>query len=110
MNWGERGHPDNVSHGQVYGRQTNNRADLSAAEHAIQTARDRGYDQVTVRTNSDYVIKGHTEWMGNWQDNGWKKANGGEVKNQDLFKSLDKASKDIQVNYEKVGNRGGQKK
>ena len=49
VSWGQN-HPDNVYNARTSGRQTNNRAHIQAAEHAIQQAKARGESSVTVGT------------------------------------------------------------
>ena len=49
---------------------TNNRMELQAAIAAL-TELTRPC-QVTVTTDSQYLVKGCTEWVYSWQKNGWK--------------------------------------
>ena len=44
---------------------------------------------VILVTDSQYVMKGITEWMVNWKKRGWKTAAKEPVKNADLWKQLD---------------------
>jgi ribonuclease HI len=39
--------------------------------------------------DSEYVRKGLVEWIPNWKKRGWKKADGGEVLNQDIWEKLE---------------------
>ena len=61
-NYWDDNHPDNVSEPH-YGRQTNNSAEIEAATRAIETARDRGYDNVTVRTDSQFLTNAVNDWI-----------------------------------------------
>jgi ribonuclease HI len=47
---------------------------------------------VTVRTDSQYVQRGVTEWLEGWKANSWKKGSKGNrpVLNQELWVALDK--------------------
>ena len=46
---------------------------------------------ITLYTDSRYVMDGITQWLPNWKKNGWKTANKkGDVKNSDLWQELDK--------------------
>lgn len=68
---------------------TNNRMELTAAIKALQalpTPRE-----VSLTTDSEYVMKGINEWMVNWKKRGWKTAKKEPVKNVDLWKALDEA-------------------
>ncbi len=65
---------------------TNNRMELMAAIEALKNiSKD---EEVELRTDSKYVIKGITEWIENWKINGWKTANKKPVENQDLWERL----------------------
>jgi ribonuclease HI len=46
---------------------------------------------VQIVTDSEYVHKGITEWLGNWKRRGWQTADRKPVKNQDLWKALDES-------------------
>lgn len=99
------GHYDNVSAPLSGGRQTNNRAEIRAAETAVKQARANGQDSVTIGTNSDYLYNSTTKWMGNWQSNGWKTSKGGDVKNREDFTRLNEASKGMNVQYERTAGQ-----
>ncbi len=84
---------------------TNNRMELMAAICALMAlalpicalmALKRECE-VVLTTDSQYVMKGITEWMPNWKKRGWKTATKEPVKNADLWKLLDE-----QVNRHKV--------
>ncbi len=64
---------------------TNNKMELTAAIRALEAAQDK---KLTIYTDSEYVAKGMTEWIGNWQKKGWKTANKKPVLNQDLWQKL----------------------
>lgn len=74
---------------EIYGGEhetTNNRMELTAVIEGLK-ALTRPCN-VQVHTDSQYVMKGITEWLPNWQKRGWKTAGGSAVKNQDLWKAL----------------------
>jgi ribonuclease HI len=66
---------------------TNNRMELMAAIMGL-TALKRP-SVATVQTDSQYVIKGITEWLPSWKARGWRTADRKPVKNQDLWERLD---------------------
>jgi ribonuclease HI len=66
---------------------TNNRMELTAAIMGL-TALKRP-TVATVQTDSQYVIKGITEWLPSWKARGWRTADRKPVKNQDLWERLD---------------------
>lgn len=43
---------------------------------------------VTIKTDSQYVKKGITEWIENWQKNNWKNANKKPVLNKELWQQF----------------------
>ena len=68
---------------------TNNRMELTAAIRAAEIGVELGGD-ILIRSDSQYIVKGVTDWMYRWQRSGWRKK-GKEsppVKNQDLWKLL----------------------
>jgi len=95
--WGD-GNEDNLSE-PLDGRQTNNRAEINAVKRAIEQAKKRGYGEVTVRTDSKFLLQSVTDWMKKWKRNGWKKADGSDVINREDFEELDEAMRGIKVNF-----------
>jgi ribonuclease HI len=65
---------------------TNNRMELTAAARALQSL-TRPCD-VVVHTDSQYVVKGITEWIHGWRRKGWKNSQGKPVENRDLWEEL----------------------
>jgi ribonuclease HI len=78
---------------------TNNRMELMACIEALKSV-DSG-DQIILYSDSQYVIKGMTEWIDGWQRKGWKNSQKKAVVNRDLWEMLLKASfgKKIQWKY-----------
>lgn len=66
---------------------TNNRMELTAAIRALEELKRAC--QVTLVTDSEYVMKGIQQWMPNWKKRGWKTAAKEPVKNADLWQALD---------------------
>ncbi len=67
---------------------TNNRMELTAVIKAL-SALTRPCE-VLIHTDSQYVMKGMMEWIDGWKAKGWKTAAKQPVKNDDLWKTLDK--------------------
>jgi ribonuclease HI len=84
---------------------TNNRMELTAAIMALEELK-RGC-QVRLTTDSQYVMKGITEWLPNWRRRGWKTADKKPVKNADLWQRLDEACKRHQVEWAWVRGHNG---
>ncbi|XP_040286922.1 ribonuclease H1-like isoform X1 [Bufo bufo] len=103
--WGPN-HPLNVSE-RLYGRQTNQRAEIEAASRAVEQARDHNVTRLNVCTDSEYTIKGMTEWVPRWKKNNWMTLYGEEVVNKEEFESLDNLCKELDVQWTQVqGHRG----
>ena len=68
---------------------TNNRMEMMAVLVALNTlSRPCAID---LYTDSQYVMKGVTEWLRGWKARGWKTADKKPVKNEDLWRALDEA-------------------
>jgi ribonuclease HI len=67
---------------------TNNRMELLAAIRGLEALKKPG-TRARVFTDSQYVIKGISEWLAGWKKRGWKTADKKPVKNQDLWEQLD---------------------
>jgi ribonuclease HI len=67
---------------------TNNKMELTAAIVGVSAALDVGARQVTVISDSEYLVKGMTRWLAGWQAKGWKTAEGQPVKNRELWERL----------------------
>lgn len=44
---------------------------------------------LVIKSDSEYLIKGVTEWMPKWKSNGWKNCKGQPVANDKLWRSMD---------------------
>lgn len=84
---------------------TNNQMELSGAIEALRLTPLGSTVQVT--TDSQYVIKGITEWMPGWLRRGWKSSTGGDVKNKDLWVLLDAEVRLRQVEWAWVRGHTG---
>lgn len=67
---------------------SNNLAELMAARLATDKAIDLAPKKLLIRTDSEYLIKGSTDWSHSWVRNGWKKADGSVVPNSEYWKQL----------------------
>jgi ribonuclease HI len=62
---------------------------------------------VTIYTDSEYVRKGMTEWIGGWQRRGWRTADNKPVKNAELWQALQLAVQKHQVEWRWVKGHSG---
>jgi len=84
---------------------TNNRMELTAAIEALRALRRAV--RVDLYTDSTYVKDGITKWIHGWKAKGWKTANKKPVKNQDLWRALDDALAEHEVNWHWVKGHSG---
>jgi len=92
---------------RLWGDQTNQRAELWAAIRGVQSALEMGLEQVEVRTDSSYVVKGITSWIVTWRRNGYLTSTKKPVKNADLFKLLDKLNQAMDITWVHVAGHCG---
>ena len=89
---------------------TNNQMELTEAIIAVKFVGNN--ESVTIYTDSNYVIKGITDWINGWKKNNWVTAKKEAVKNSDLWKELDELSKNKKINWTWVkahnGNEGNE--
>ncbi len=68
---------------------TNNRMEIKAVIEALRYVNKKyGGLEVSIVADSNYVLLGITEWIHNWQRNGWKTAGKKPVLNQELWQEL----------------------
>ncbi|MCC7071695.1 MAG: ribonuclease HI [Deltaproteobacteria bacterium] len=65
---------------------TNNRMELMSAIEGLRALTRRC--RVHVVTDSNYVVKGMSEWRFSWEKRGWKNSQKKPVENQDLWRAL----------------------
>jgi ribonuclease HI len=66
---------------------TNNKMEMTAAIKALEAVSQDL--PIVIHSDSQYVIKGATEWLWGWKAKGWRKADGKPVMNQDLWMQMD---------------------
>lgn len=84
---------------------TNNRMELMGAIAALQALKKPS--DVVLTTDSQYVRKGITEWIHNWQKRGWKTAAKKPVKNADLWQDLLAAAEPHTIEWRWVKGHSG---
>lgn len=75
---------------ELYGGEantTNNRMEMLAVIEALKALKQSC--TVQLYTDSQYVMKGITEWLPGWKMRGWRTASKQPVKNVDLWQQLD---------------------
>lgn len=84
---------------------TNNRMELRAAIEGLKAITRPC--TIDLYTDSQYVMKGVTEWLAGWKARGWKSANKQPVKNQDLWMELDSEVARHSINWHWVRGHSG---
>ncbi len=84
---------------------TNNRMELLAAIKGLEALKRPC--QVTLSTDSKYVMMGITEWMANWKKNGWKTSAKKPVKNVDLWEKLSALIQSHEIKWQWVKGHSG---
>ena len=69
---------------------TNNRMALRSAIVGLGLLR-KSPCEVRFVSDSQYLVKGMTEWLGGWKARGWKRK-GGKIENLELWKELDRVA------------------
>ncbi len=89
---------------------TNNRMELMAAIEGLRAIDTDARRRVCLISDSEYVIRGMTEWIKGWIANDWKrgkKAGAPPVKNVDLWQSLHELAGRHDMTYEHVRGHSG---
>lgn len=84
---------------------TNNRMEMMAVIAALEALKRPC--RVTITTDSQYVMKGMTEWLAGWKAKNWKTAAKKPVKNVELWQRLDKAISQHEVEWKWVRGHQG---
>jgi ribonuclease HI len=67
---------------------TNNRMEMTAAIRALAVIETPAPNSIVLYTDSQYLIKGITQWIWGWRSRGWKNAEGKDVANRELWEEL----------------------
>ncbi len=97
------GHQKELSGGDP--ETTNNRMEMMAVIKALEAIKKPS--DVTIYTDSKYVLQGATEWLEGWKARGWRSANKKPVKNQDLWEQIDSQILRHKVNFIWVKGHSG---
>ncbi|KAH7311331.1 ribonuclease H-like domain-containing protein [Stachybotrys elegans] len=89
--------------------QTNQVAELRAGIVALELVRAMkidldvpGLNEVVIKSDSDYLVKGMTDWVFKWTANSYRTSKGVAVTNAALFKTLNQSVKDLNNDNIKV--------
>ena len=84
---------------------TNNRMEMTAVIRGLRALVEPC--QVTLHSDSRYVIDGMTKWIHGWKRNGWRTADKKPVKNAELWQLLDTATQRHTINWHWVKGHAG---
>ena len=82
-------------------------AELTAAVRVVEQIREKGFKEMIVQTDSMYVCNGITSWVSKWMSNGWKTAQGYEVKHKELWQRLYEQCKFVTIHWKHVKGHSG---
>ena len=98
-----RDHEKEISGGTAH--TTNNRMELQAAIEALAAVRQR--HPLRIITDSQYLKNGIEQWLSHWKRNGWRTAAKKPVKNDDLWRRLDRLVQNYDVEWRWVRGHSG---
>lgn len=84
---------------------TNNRMEMLGAIAGLEALKRPC--KVRLTTDSQYLVKGMTEWIYGWQKKGWKNSKKEDVLNRDLWERLLELSRKHQVEWIWVRGHAG---
>ncbi|PLX44043.1 MAG: ribonuclease HI [Deltaproteobacteria bacterium] len=84
---------------------TNNRMEMRAALEGLGLLAPG--EAAVVITDSRYLIDGITKWIHGWKRKGWRKSDGAEVLNRDLWEALDKAAEGKPLEWRHIAGHSG---
>lgn len=85
---------------------TNNRMEMTAVIAALKILKEPC--NISLYTDSKYVMDGITQWIPNWKGNNWRTTNKkSEVKNIDLWQELDSLTTQHEIRWIWVKGHSG---
>ena len=92
----------------IYGGEkntTNNRMEMTAIIEALKIVKMDC--EITLYTDSKYVMDGITKWLPNWKKKGWITSNKKPVKNKDLWQILEECISKQNIEWQWVKGHAG---
>jgi len=84
---------------------TNQQMELQAAVEALKALTKPC--NITIHSDSKYVVQGMSEWIHNWKAKGWKTAGKKPVSNLERWQELDRLSAKHQVKWQWIKGHAG---
>ena len=87
---------------------TNNRMELTACIRALEfSIFNFQFSKIEINTDSEYVMKGITQWIKKWQLKNWRTAAKKAVLNQDLWQELLNLTEGKEIEWKYVAGHSG---
>lgn len=87
---------------------TNNRMEIMAAIEALKSLDEvSNKEDITIFTDSKYLLDGFTKWIKGWKRNGWKTKTKDDVSNRDLWEELDMIAGNMNITWKYIGGHVG---
>ena len=84
---------------------TNNQMELTAVIRGLEALAEAL--PIIVRSDSEYFVRGMTEWLPGWKARGWKTASRKPVENRELWERLDQISEGKPIEWVWVRGHNG---
>ncbi len=84
---------------------TNQQMELQAAVEALKALNKPC--NITIHSDSKYVVQGMSEWIHNWKQKGWKTAGKKPVSNLERWQELDSLAAKHQTNWQWIKGHAG---
>jgi ribonuclease HI len=100
-----------VNHRALSGNEaatTNNRMEMTAAIKALGSLGPDETAPIIIRTDSQILVRGMTEWLPGWIARGWRKGDGKPVMNSDLYAEIIRLSEGRNITWQWVRGHAGE--
>lgn len=89
---------------------TNNRMALQGAIDLLEQLSRRGHrHRVLYFSDSQYLVRGMSEWISRWKEQGWRRK-GGSIENLDLWQTLDHVAAKHDISFTWIRGHHGNPK
>ena len=112
--WGIHGNIDGIVYdgwGSFKEDITNNVAEVTAAFEGVKLAVDKGVTDLTIKSDSQYMLDGITKNCQQWASNGWVRRDGEPVANKDtwvdFYNYVNEVKDTIKLNWSWVKGHSG---
>ncbi|MFZ7111887.1 MAG: ribonuclease HI [Desulfatiglandales bacterium] len=86
---------------------TNNRMEMTAVIEALRLIKRPS--RIRITTDSNYLVKGMTEWLPGWIKRGWQNSQKKPVLNRDLWETLLRLSRGHEIEWRWIKGHAGHK-